>query len=548
MCDSTCRLDLAAAVCSLLASEFSAAPPLPPTVQVLGDFHTTWLLRSRRELLRRELSCVMPKEDVTSDGDDEMDVEERPLPSAPAARPPALQGKAVENGKSAMSFLVPGGDGVDPDDSATFSAIFKQVNSQEATLLGSLSPQLTAHYTRPGGSMLTPILGWLRYTPAPRGGSGGGGGSDGSDGSASGSSSTGGPLGGDHGGGSSSSSNEAKPFQVLMMDNVARTPPGRRRRLADGGGRANDASDAATAAPWEHARWKPFDMKGIKLYKHERRYVESFGAGGLRIGGRQYEALRAALRADVNFLTERRLVDFSYLLSVFPTGAEPRPCERAWRDADFHSQHERVRGGQLIPASYQISAAGGTSLPPSSKIRSSQIATPPAAGEDAHAVAQCVPVMIRLSIIDYLREWSMAERMEHVQKTIMRDLIARERNHAVVPVRQFADRFAAFFSEALFTPLPYPTAGHDGWRRAVHDASSDAWALITTASSQLQRMHHRLSGAPRTDGARSWWVRYLSLAGRFASKHVLGGEAQEPSSQHDEQELADAAQMAASAG
>ena len=117
-----------------------------------------------------------------------------------------------------------------------------------------------------------------------------------------------------------------------------------------------------------------------------------------------------------------------------------------------------------------------------------------------------------------------------------------------MPVRQFADRFAAFFSEALFTPLPYPTADHDGWRRAVHDASSDAWALITTASSHLQRMHHRLSGSPRTDGARSWWVRSLNLAGRFASKHVLGGEAQEPSSQHDEQELADAAQMAASAG
>ena len=422
-CDEQCRQQLAITVCALLrgGSSSSAAPH----VEMAGDFHISPLLGHRRNVLLREMECDDGDADGVNDHENHA-MTERDLV-------PALQGKAVENGKSAMSFLVPGGRNVHVDDSSTFSAIFKQVNDQEATLLHSLSPQLSAHYSRLGGSMLTPLLAWMRYT-----------------------------------------SPGEKPFQVLMMDNVARSPPGR-------GGR-HHSSDASSATGW-----KPFDMKGIRRYSHERRFIEAFGSQGLRIGAAQYHALQAALAADVAFLSERNLVDFSYLLTVFPTQTQPRPCERVWRDADYHARSgwaaaeattaEQSRGrGALLPASYELRQDPPPDLPASRH-------GSPRAGE---GTGLCMGVLVRVSIIDYLREWSMAERVEHVQKTLMRDLIAGERNHAVVPVSQFAKRFAVFFSEALFTPLPYPTENLAGWLSMARFLARDVLHFVDGAMTAVQ--------------------------------------------------------------
>ena len=52
----------------------------------------------------------------------------------------------------------------------------------------------------------------------------------------------------------------------------------------------------------------------------------------------------------------------------------------------------------------------------------------------------------------------MTERMEHMHKSITRDLLAGERNHAVLPVAKFGARFAQFFDSALFSSVPSPTA------------------------------------------------------------------------------------------
>ena len=69
---------------------------------------------------------------------------------------PPLKAKSVENGKSGSGFLVPGAAHVDPDAGSSYSAIFKQVNAEEAKLLPSIYPELVAHYSRRGGSLLTP--------------------------------------------------------------------------------------------------------------------------------------------------------------------------------------------------------------------------------------------------------------------------------------------------------------------------------------------------------------------------------------------------------
>ena len=45
---------------------------------------------------------------------------------------------------------------------------------------------------------------------------------------------------------------------------------------------------------------------------------------------------------------------------------------------------------------------------------------------------------MRLALIDYLREWGPAEQIEHLQKSVTRDLLAFEVKHAVVPVQVFA--------------------------------------------------------------------------------------------------------------
>ena len=48
------------------------------------------------------------------------------------------------------------------------------------------------------------------------------------------------------------------------------------------------------------------------------------------------------------------------------------------------------------------------------------------------------PRQVRLALIDYLREWGPAEQIEHLQKSVTRDLLAFEVKHAVVPVQVFA--------------------------------------------------------------------------------------------------------------
>lgn len=402
MCDESCRLALARAVCATL----SPAHAPPPDAELLLAEHAMALLQPRAFALRRELGC-----------------------ESFSGEPPPLQGHAVSNGKSGSSFLVPGASHVSPTNPSTFSAIFKQVNAQEAALLSSLYPSLAAQYTRSRGSMLTPILGWLRYTPAAT---------------------------------KAATSATAAPFECLIMENAARPPPGLGRTPPGGG-------------------WKPFDMKGIRLYSHERRFDESFGAGGLRISRARFERMRTALAADIGFLAERSLVDFSYLATVFPTGAAPRPCACVWADADYHTGASLVAGSprDLLAASYRlpatttasVTAAATPSMTPasstptatatasSSSVPLSATATPDGgevAGRSDGRSDLCVPVLVRLSIIDYLREWRMTERVEHLQKSLTRDLLAGERNHAVVPVRQFAQRFEAFFTGGLFTPVPPP--------------------------------------------------------------------------------------------
>ena len=71
----------------------------------------------------------------------------------------------------------------------------------------------------------------------------------------------------------------------------------------------------------------------------------------------------------------------------------------------------------------------------------------------------CMPVVVRVGGIDYLRSYKMYERMEHLHKTITRDLIAGERNHAVLPVDQFAKRFAALFSQGMAQRMPRARRG-----------------------------------------------------------------------------------------
>ena len=86
--------------------------------------------------------------------------------------------------------------------------------------------------------------------------------------------------------------------------------------------------------------------------------------------------------------------------------------------------------------------------------------------------ACCVPLVVRLSIIDYLREWRMTERMEHMHKSLTRDLLVGERNHAVVPVREFGRRFENFFDANLFTPLPPPPPLAFGLVHVLRDATA----------------------------------------------------------------------------
>ena len=73
--------------------------------------------------------------------------------------------------------------------------------------------------------------------------------------------------------------------------------------------------------------------------------------------------------------------------------------------------------------------------------------------EEEEAKQMCEAVVLRVGVIDYLRQWGVTEYVEHVQKTIARDIRARERNHAVVPVEPFSRRFEDFLSNSMFRPI-----------------------------------------------------------------------------------------------
>ena len=380
------------------------------------------LLRSRSRTLWRELSC-------SEEG------------------PPPLGGKSVENGKSGSTFLVPGGDGISADDGASYSALIKQVNKQEAALLPTLLPKLIEQYGRDGGSLLTPVLGWLRYSP---------------------------PDGGD-------------VFEGALLENVARRPP------------------AASA------HWKPFDMKGIRLYAHEKRWADEFGERGLHVGEAIFERMRRALDADVHFLTQRRLVDFSYLVTVFPIGdGAPRPCTELRTEVNVAGRLGGHRGAAassaLVPAFYR--------LPVRSAATQANAASTDAPSAVSDAVAQsesglCVPVVFRLAIIDYLRAWQLTERVEHISKTISRDLVAGERNHAVVPVDKFGERFVAFYAERLLRPahpLTWAAVMEAAWRpahplswAATIEAAWHTWRGAATLAVEHLHLHLQRMPLPRAD-------------------------------------------------
>ena len=110
------------------------------------------------------------------------------------------------------------------------------------------------------------------------------------------------------------------------MENVARPPPG---------------LGASASA------WAPFDIKGIRLYPHESRYSREF-SGGLHVPAHLYGALESNLARDIALLTRRGptppnqrrgLVDYSFLVSVFPAGA-PRRLRDMKRETTEREERE----------------------------------------------------------------------------------------------------------------------------------------------------------------------------------------------------------------
>lgn len=350
-----------------------------------------------------------------------------------------------------MSFMVGGGGGVDAAHAGSYSAILKQLNSQEVALLKWLHPRLVEQYERPGGSLLAHVIGRLRYTS----------------------------LGGER-------------FDAMLMDNVARPPPG------------------ADVLP----SWRPFDMKGIRLYPHEQRLANEFGSRGLLLADGQLSSLRAAVESDVTFLASHALVDYSYLLTVHGANAPPVPCARAAAEASVGSSHRAgtvarvagLRGPRLFAAFVRHPAQSGAAADEGG----GGVADARSEGDDGGVRAgggddggdgedgggtgsvghggsggggeMCTAVLVRLAVIDYLREWRLTERVEHMQKTLQRDLLAGERNHAVVPVRQFAGKFSRFFDSGLFHSLP--SAAGSTWPFV-------SWGALATPAA-WEELHRRL--------------------------------------------------------
>ncbi len=346
-----------------------------------------------------------------------------------SVRAPPLQSKGVENGKSAMSFLVPGGPGVQAQNAATYSLIIKQLNAQDVQLLPSLAAKLVPRYLGAQGSLLARFIGWVRYA-APG----------------------------------------LAQFDAVVMENVARPPRG--------GGSADGSGNAP---------WKPFDMKGIRLYPHELRFAQTFGERGLSVAAAHAAAHGRALKADLAFLTAHQLVDYSFLVNVFPSGAPPRPCAQMARAADFSASPLAAataiaEGASLLPVFYALENAS---------VRSGAKggAAGEGVGEGEAAGGLCGSAVVRLALIDYLREWRLTEQMEHLQKSVTRDLVAGEVKHAVVPVLPFAERLDKFFRESLLRPAPRPASPTPAALVAELRASGDALARhACVLPAQLQRL------------------------------------------------------------
>ena len=404
-CDEPCRAALALAICGALDVYLPDSPNrTSDQARFMGPEDSAPLLSPRARLLHAEFGCAVE-------------------------RPPPLQPKWVPNGKSAMSFQVGGGAGVDPEQPASYSVLLKQLSSQEVALLPTLFPRLVEHYARRGGTLLAQLLGRVRYSTAT-----------------------------------------GETFDAVLMENVARPPPG---RTLDTG-----------------REWRPFDMKGIRLYPHEQRLHAHVGERGLLVGAGRFEAMRSALAADVALLKGFGLVDYSYLLSVFPTSAAPAPCDKVSREADFGPAPSTPRGfagsARLFPAYFRATASGN----------------PVAA--DASA-GLCSRVLVRVAVIDYLREWGLVERVEHLQKKLVRDLVAGERNHAVVPVERFAHQFERFFGRGLFSPV------HAHW-------ATSPWDRI--ASYVAPRLESRLFDQCGT-GLRIAWGSVQRCVGASPSRSAM---------------------------
>ena len=350
-----------------------------------------------------------------------------------------------------MSFLVPGGPGVRLGDPATYSMIMKQLNQNEIQMLPALMNTLVPRYLEPEGSMLARFLGWVRY-----------------------------PAEG------------IAKFDGIIMENLARPPPG-------GNASAPSGSSAGGGSPW-----KPFDMKGIRMYKHEARFLDAFGARGLAVSAAHADAYGTALRHDLDFLTSNDLVDYSFLMHVFPSGAAPRRCDAMRRDADFAPATDPTPASRLLPAFYRLrrSAGGGDAAAADGSDGGD--------GGDDDDAGMCASVVVRIAIIDYLREWKLYEQMEHLRKSITRDLVRAQppgANHAVVPVSAFAERIDAFFHEALFGAAPRPE------QPTVASLAREVVRSATAAFRQLHRVpvHIRVgAGRIRLGGSPSvWWQQVL---------------------------------------
>ena len=154
----------------------------------------------------------------------------------------------------------------------------------------------------------------------------------------------------------------------------------------------------------------------------------------------------------------RGLVDYSYLLSVFPSTAPLRACAEVAREADFsrgqQASWHALNGAPLLPAFFRLGpASDGDAATSAFQASLGARAAGEEAGEEAGKGAAeqqtlgsaaaaarsstfsaadpllkvgqlCRRALVRVAVIDCLREWRIAERVEHVQKMFARDLRA----------------------------------------------------------------------------------------------------------------------------